>query len=242
MCLCVTVSTAGFAVHTKDKLKTHTLTERSVWTVCRRNLIKHTRWPTHTFISPETALLLLLLLPPSITFILITRNNSTAQTQMNWFVSTFEQFEAQAEEPFFHLLSLPCRAETICRAWIKINFSPWWKDAASRLLAARGTADKSCLLWGAVGKKRVLLYEKTKQNKAAQCPPPFVFCFIIVFACQSETLRNTEVGFAFVFRVTEQRRRDSRKWTPSRGFIRSDTFLNRDRCLCWRSLTHKSFQ
>lgn len=51
--------------------------------------------------------------------------------------------------PLLLLLFLPCRAETICCAWMKINFSPWWKDASSRLLAASVTADESCLPRGA---------------------------------------------------------------------------------------------
>lgn len=80
------------------------------------------------------------------------------------------------------LIFLPCRAETICRAQIKIHFSPWWKDAASLLLATRRTADRSCLL---------------PANTTVSCS------FCLLFHC---CLRS---GFCFLSWVTEQRREHS---------------------------------
>lgn len=44
-----------------------------------------------------------------------------------------------------------------------------------------------------------------QRNEAEQCPAPFVFCLSDGVVCERETLRNTEVAFAFVFRAEEKK-------------------------------------
>lgn len=215
---------AGNCAHKGQTENKHT--ERSVWTVRRWNLIKHTRRQIGEAHTPSSLQRLRssFLIPPSPT-------SSSSGTIQQEFVF-WDAHKLHRTELFLHfnglkhklsfclfapLLFLPCRAETICRAWIKINFSPWWKDAASRLLAACGTADKSCLPRGAV-------------RATQRCTMSCSFCLLFHHCSPTASAKHRETQRWVTLLSSEWQSREKRQqevnsaWLPA-GFLSEVTLF-----------------